>query len=158
MIDVGTFSEWILAKARKEHGVASERDNVRDVRAAVEAAIRDGKDEVHVTCTLRGETGPVRIDERFTRTAAENLFARTHVPAERSTARPEPEREEEPPPESDGSRERRERAASDASVQRTAYVITALIFLVVLVIAGFAIVAREHEHHETHREKRETEH
>ncbi len=101
-VDIDALATWILEKANKQHGVPLNDSHVRfAVTAAVTDAVRQEGDELHVTCKI----GDVTIDERMSRTAAENLFApapphvdpppRKHEPAR---APPRDNKESEPDP------------------------------------------------------------
>jgi hypothetical protein len=75
-IDVDELAAWVAAMVHKKHGFAvTEVEEERRLRAAVIAAIESGAPEIVVALTLNGPSGPVAVEERLTRTAAENLFA-----------------------------------------------------------------------------------
>ena len=146
MIDAGSFTEWILAKAEKEHGVvSSDAKNIEQVRGIVEMALLMDEEEVHVECTLAGRSGPVQIEERLTRSALEVLFAQVHVPAHRSTVREKVAQSEaqlvEPPPDSWSARQK----ARDARIARNVFIVVGLVFAGII---GSCITwAIEHDHH-----------
>lgn len=71
-VDVDALATWVLEKAHEQHGISLVDAHVRfAVVAAVKDAVRSDGDELHVTCKI----GEVTLDERMSRTAAENLFA-----------------------------------------------------------------------------------
>ncbi|HEX4515253.1 MAG TPA: hypothetical protein VH054_17020 [Polyangiaceae bacterium] len=155
MVDAGAFSEWILAKAEKQHGVASwDAKNIELVRRAVEAALQVDGEEIHVECTLDGDAGPIRIDERMTRSALGVLFAQVHVPAKKSTAARVKEVEVAPEPAPDsGSVREKER---DARIARNVVIVIGLVVagIVASSVAWMVEHDERHERHETH-DKRE---
>ncbi len=75
-IDVEELAAWVAAMVHKKRGFAvTDVEEERRLRAAVIAAVESDAPEIVVALTLNGPSGPVAIEERLTRTAAENLFA-----------------------------------------------------------------------------------
>ena len=156
MIDPNAFAEWIVAKA-KRHGASVTEESLRVARDAVERALAPGGDDVHVTCTLAGEAGPVQIDERMTRTAVEVLFPKVAmsdpppplvVPEEPRKPKPKPI----PPPVE-------EERTDAAKALRIAVIVAVLVVCAVSALALAAHFENNEDHHpsDTH-EKREARH
>lgn len=157
-IDVDAFAEWVLSKAARAHGAREDAPNVDVVRNAVARAIAAGVDEVHVACTLQGPNGAIAVDERFSRTAAENLFA----PAPHHYEPPKIIAERVAETEKDTEKETKREVPKIGGVDRETFIIAVVIVVGILLTMSVLTLMRAHEHGEheqdEHPAKRESRH
>jgi len=153
VIDSSAFAEWIVAKAEAHHGAPMNDRNMRAAQEAVERAIRGSAEEIVVTCTLDGANGPVTVEERLTRMAVENLFAKVHVSAKKAPPHDERARPARARRDEEERAERETQRAEDARFKRR--VLVTLVAIAVMIAGGVISMVIHEEHQERIHEKRE---
>ncbi len=154
-IDTNELAAWVAAMVTRKHGFALDAGDEARVREVVNAAADGATEEIVIAVTVTGPSGPVAIEERMTRTAAENLFAPAPNHERRDDFRVGPVKRAAPtareasPPDSAG--------AGDLRAIRF-YLGLIAVLIAAAIVAGVVLSTSHHHDEHEHEQKREAHH